>query len=264
MSQLLALEGSGSAMERVDPRTKILVAILAVLALIVADSTVIKSAVVVALVLVWLGARLGLRLLAVTIGSLTFFFLTTMVLRAVIRGGSAADAITYGPVRWSPDGAVDGLSMCLQILGVMLALTVLVRATAPVPLAEGMELLLSPLRRFGVPAHEAVMMFSIALRFLPIMFREITRMQTAQLARGGGVHRGGLRARIGTVLPLLIPVVIVALVRARDLAEAMESRGYRGAIDRTAVREYQFRRSDVLAVAVAGFLLLISIAARLS
>ncbi|MCW5951904.1 MAG: energy-coupling factor transporter transmembrane protein EcfT [Propionibacteriaceae bacterium] len=260
---VLTLYGAtGSWLERLDPRAKIGACLAAILAVILADSVTVKTAVVGLLLIGWLSARLGAGLLAITVASLAFFFLTTITLRGVIRGQHAADAVELGPLRYSPSGVMDGLAMCLQILGVILALTLLVRATEPIRLAEGMERLLSPFKRFGLPAHEAVMMFSIALRFLPIMVTEIQRMQTAQLARGGGVHRRGLRARIGALVPLLIPVVIVALVRAKELAEAMEARGYRGDVERTSLREYRLERGELVLLSGGVVLLLVAIATR--
>lgn len=263
MPGVLTLYGAtDSWLERLDPRAKIGASMVAILAVIVADSVALKAAIVGLLLIGWLSSRLGVKLLAITVASLAFFFLTTLTLRGVIRGQHAADAVDTGLLRYSPAGVIDGLAMCLQILGVILALTLLVRATEPIRLAEGLEHLLSPGKRFGLPAHEAVMMFSIALRFLPIMVTEIQRMQTAQLARGGGVHRRGLRARAGAIGPLLIPVVIVTLVRARDLAEAMDARGYRGDVERTPLREYRLRGADLALLGGGMVLLLAAIATR--
>lgn len=263
MPSVLTLYGAtGSWLERLDPRAKIGACLAATVAVIVADSVGVKAAIVALLLLGWLTSRLGGTLLAITVASLGFFFLTTITLRGVIRGQHAADAVAWGPLRYSPAGLVDGLAMCLQILGVILALTLLVRATEPIRLAEGMERLLTPFKRFGLPAHEAVMMFSIALRFLPIMVTEIQRMQTAQLARGGGVQRRGLLARAGAIGPLLIPVVIVALVRARDLAEAMEARGYRGDVERTSLRQYRLGPADLALLAGGATLLVVAVTAR--
>lgn len=249
---------TGSGWTRLDPRAKVGAAAFVVAALIASAGPAPKAIVVATLIALWITARLGLRLLGLTVASLTFFFLTTMALRAIVRGQLAADAVPFGPVRISPAGAVDGLAMCLQIAGVILALALLVRTTRPIQLAEGIELLLAPLKKVGVPAHEAVMMLSIALRFLPITIREVARMQTAQLARGGGVQRGGLRSRAGAVLPLVVPVVIVSLVRAKDLAEAMDARCYRGDVGRTAVREYRLSPGDV--VLLSGAFLFLSLA----
>ena len=261
-SALVLYRGTGSALERLDPRAKIVAATIGVLALIVSDSIVLKACVVIVLLAGWLVGRLSVRVLGVTLASLAFFFATTMTLWAVIRGQRAADAVDLGPLRYSPAGAWDGLAMCLQILGVVLALTLLVRTTPPVQLAEGVEQLLRPLRRFGFPAHEAVMMFSIALRFLPIMFREVGRMQSAQLARGGGIARGGPLKRAGAVLPLLIPIVVVALVRAKELAEAMDSRCYRGDVGRTAVRSYRMGAVDWGLLVVVGVLAVVAVVTR--
>lgn len=254
---------TGSLAERLDPRSKIVAAGVAVVALIASDSLPFKATVVLALVVAWVTARLGLKLLAGTLASLTFFFLTTLILRGVIRGAAAPDATLWGPLRVSPSGLLDGATMCCQIAGIVLALTVLVRSTEPIQLAEGGERLLAPLKRFGVPAHEAVMMFSIALRFLPIMLREVGRMQAAQLARGGGIQRGNALQRTRAVVPLVIPVVIVALVRARELAEAMDSRGYRGDVGRTAIRAYRLGAADVVLIVGVATLLGVAVVGRL-
>lgn len=222
-----------SAVERADPRLKILLAFACALTVILPVPAYVKFAIVAVLLGVWVAARLGVKLLAITLASLAFFFVTTLVLRAVIRGARAADVVYWGPTPISGSGALDGLQMCAQILAVVLSLTILVRTTAPTELGGGIEDLLGWSGRLGVPVHEAVMMFTISLRFLPVMVEEFERLQTAQLARGGGVQRGSLTARLRAIGPMLIPLVIVTLGRAKELSEAMESRCYRGDVDRT-------------------------------
>lgn len=254
---------TGSAIERLDPRAKILAALLLTIALVVGTALVVKATIVAALVATWFLARLSGRTLALTVGSLLFFFVTTMVLRAVIRPAGAADTVTVLGLPISPAGVLDGAQMCAQILGIVLALVILVRATAPVVLAEGLELLLQPLRRIGVPTHEGALMFSIAMRFLPIMTAEFSRLQTAQLARGGGVHRRGLHRRVTAVLPLLIPLFIVTLTRAKELSEAMDARGYRGEEGRTRIRSYRMGASDAGVIALAASAVIAAIAVAL-
>jgi hypothetical protein len=79
-----------------------------------------------------------------------------------------------------------------------------------------------------VPVHEAVMMFSIALRFLPLLLEEFDKIRKAQTARGGGFHRKGVITRFRGVLPMLVPLFVLAIIRAKELATAMESRCYLG------------------------------------
>lgn len=242
---------TGSVVDRLDPRAKIASASALLMAVVIADSLWLKAGVVMALLATWFAARLPTRLLALTVMPLAFFFATTMTLRGVIRGAGAANLTEIGPIAVSRSGALDGLQMCLQILSVVLILTVAVRTTAPVLLSDGLESMLGWTKRFKVPVHDAVMMFSIALRFLPLMTQEFTRLQTAQLARGGGLHRGRLWTRAHGVVPLLLPLVIVSIGRATELSEAMDSRGYRGDVNRTPVREFQLRSTDVAVVVVS-------------
>ncbi len=100
------------------------------------------------------------------------------------------------------------------------------------------------------------MMFSIALRFLPILVEEFDKIRKAQLARGGGFHRKGLTSRFGGVLPMLMPLFVMSILRAKDLAVAMESRCYQGEEGRTPIRIYQFKLSDyaVFSFAVCNLL----------
>lgn len=129
----------------------------------------------------------------------------------------------------------------------------------PVVLAEGMEKLCSPLKKWKVPVHDAVMMFSIALRFVPLLLEEFDTVRKAQIARGGGFHRKGAMSRFKGVLPMLIPLFVLSIHRAKDLAIAMESRGYQGEEGRTPIREYRIRPSDVLVLTVS-ILFLVSVA----
>lgn len=263
MTSLTLYTARGSAVEAVDPRAKIVAAVLVVGALVVADWFPLKAAIVAFLIVLWFTARLSAKVLAITSVSLSFFFLTTLVLRAILRpvAGSASTRVWFFSV--SHAGLLDGLQMCLQILGIVLALSLLVRTTPPVVFAEGLELLLSPFKRIGAPVHESVITFSIAMRFLPIMSQEFGRLQTAQFARGGGLHRGNVFLRARGVLPLLIPLFMVTLVRAKDLSEAMEARGYRGDVGRSSIRIYRFRWSDAVFVALPVLALVAAVIGRL-
>lgn len=248
-----------SPIERLDPRVKTAASVSVVLAATLSANLWLKVALVVALVVLWQAARLSFRALLFVVESLAFFLLTTMTLRGVIRARDAADAVKFGALHVSPTGVIDGLRMCLQILVVVLALTLLVRTTAPTRLAEGLESMAAPLSRIGLPVHELGTVFMIALRFLPIMVQEFQRMQLAQVARGGSLRRRGPLARARAVVPILIPIVIVTLIRAKELSEAMESRGYQGGAHRTRIRELVFRGSDWWVLAASPLLVALAV-----
>jgi energy-coupling factor transport system permease protein len=120
-----------------------------------------------------------------------------------------------------------------------------------VALADAIEDLLSPLKRMRFPAHELAMMTTIALRFIPTLHDEAQKITRAQAARGADFSQGGPIRRARAMLPVLVPLTVGAFRRADELAEAMESRGYRGGEGRTRYREPCFRARDAIALAAA-------------
>jgi energy-coupling factor transport system permease protein len=152
-----------------------------------------------------------------------------------------------------------GFFLALRILLLVSSAGLLTATTAPVALADGIEDLLSPLKRVRIPAHEVAMMMTIALRFIPTLGEEAEKIKGAQAARGADFSEGGPLRRARSFLPVLIPLTVGAFRRADELADAMESRGYRGGEGRTRYRELRFRVSDALALALTLFLLLVGI-----
>jgi energy-coupling factor transport system permease protein len=148
-----------------------------------------------------------------------------------------------------------GLFLALRILLLVSAAGLLTATTAPVTLADGIEDLLSPLKKLRFPAHEGAMMMTIALRFIPTLHEEAHKITKAQAARGADFSEGSPIRRVRAMLPVLIPLTIGAFRRADELAEAMESRGYRGGEGRTRYRELRFRARDALALVGAALVL---------
>ena len=124
--------------------------------------------------------------------------------------------------------------------------------------SDGIELLLSPLKRFHFPAHELAMMMSIALRFIPTLMEEADKIMKAQMARGADFETGNLFARAKAMIPLLVPLFVSAFRRAGELAMAMEARCYHGGENRTRLRKLEITKNDYIAGgAVLALILLI-------
>ena len=124
--------------------------------------------------------------------------------------------------------------------------SILTFTTSPIVLTDGIEQLLRPFARFGVPAHELAMMMTIALRFIPTLLDETDRIMKAQTARGADFESGNLLHKVKALLPLLIPLFISAFRRADELAVAMEARCYRGGEGRTRLHQLHYARRDTL------------------
>ena len=126
----------------------------------------------------------------------------------------------------------------------MIENSLLTFTTKPISLTDGIERLLGPLARIGVPTHEIAMMMSIALRFIPTLLEETDKIMKAQQARGADFESGNLMARAKSLIPILVPLFVSAFRIAQDLAMAMEARCYRGGKGRTRMHEMRFRGND--------------------
>jgi energy-coupling factor transport system permease protein len=130
-------------------------------------------------------------------------------------------------------------------------------------LTDGIESLLNPFRRIGLPAHELAMMMTIALRFIPTLLDETDKIMKAQQARGADFESGGLIKRGKAMIPLFVPLFVGAFRIAQDLAMAMEARCYKGGEGRTKLNPLRFRRRDAVALVFAMMYLGITICERI-
>lgn len=148
--------------------------------------------------------------------------------------------------------AFMGIRLVLLIIGSsMLTLT-----TKPIGLTDGIEALLSPFKKIGLPAHELAMMMTIALRFIPTLLDEADKIIKAQQARGADFESGTIVRRAKALVPILVPLFISAFRIAQDLAMAMEARCYGSGIKRTRMNAMKFSKRDL----TAGLLLAVFMA----
>jgi energy-coupling factor transport system permease protein len=183
------------------------------------------------------------------------FVVALTVVFQVLFSREGRELLAWGPLEVHAGGVRMGIFLGLRILLLVSAAGLLTATTAPVALADGLEDLLSPLKRLRFPAHETAMMMTIALRFIPTLHEETQKITRAQAARGADFSEGGPIRRARAMLPVLVPLTIGAFRRADELAEAMESRGYRGGEGRTRYRELRFGARDAVAVIAAALVL---------
>ena len=249
---------AASPLHALDPRVKILATAVLVVGLFLIDSLagfLITAATVVSLVAasrVPPGAFLSLLRPVAFVVALTVLF-------QVFFSREGRTLFEWGFLEVHSGGLWMGLFLALRILLLVSLAGLLTATTAPVALADGIEDLFSPLRRLRFPAHEVAMMMTIALRFIPTLHEEAQKIIKAQAARGANFSDGGPIRRVRAMLPVLVPLTVGAFHRADELAEAMESRGYRGGEGRTRYRELRFRARDALALTAAALVLVAGI-----
>lgn len=156
-------------------------------------------------------------------------------------------------------GCFYGVRMILLVLGSF----IVVLTTTSTALTDALRSFVSPLRVLYVPADDIAMVFSMAIRFIPLMAQEICAIHDAQFSRGASFHRGGLWQRLSAWPPVFIPLFVGMFRRADKLSVAMDARcyGVRGG-RRTSLRDYRMTPASV-AVSVVGLGVLAAIAALL-
>jgi energy-coupling factor transport system permease protein len=154
----------------------------------------------------------------------------------------------WGFVRVTEEGLHNAVFMALRLIFLIIGSSLLTLTTKPMKLTDGIESLLNPFRRFGLPAHELAMMMTIALRFIPTLLEETDKIMKAQQSRGADFESGSIFRRAKALVPLLVPLFVGAFRIAQDLAMAMEARCYRGGEGRTKLNALKYRRRDGLSL----------------
>ena len=147
--------------------------------------------------------------------------------------------------------------MALRLIFLVLGTSMLTLTTSPMDLTDGIERLLNPFKKIGLPVHELAMMMTIALRFIPTLIDETDKIMKAQKARGADFESGNIIQKAKSLIPLLVPLFISSFRRADELAMAMEARCYRGGAGRTRMKVLKFSSRD--AIAFGSFAILLAI-----
>jgi len=237
-----------SPVHALDPRVKTVAALGFLGVTIATQSPAAYLFLTAAVVAVVASARLSPSFVLRSVASLRWLVLVVFVAQGFFTPGTLL--FEWLP-RFTREGAVLGAIFAWRIALMVTTATVLTATTSPMELGDGLERLLGPLARIGVPVHEISMISVIALRFVPTLMDETTRIIKAQTGRGARFD-GGLVARARSAVPVLVPLFASALRRADDLALAMDARCYRGAEGRTKYVELRLTGRDAAAIVVAA------------
>lgn len=246
-----------SVIHRMDPRAKVVMAILAIVCTFLCKSALSFLAIVLFSVLLVSLSKIPLRMILKSMRPLIFVLVFTSVFSIFGSRGEPQNLLT--PEHWAikiyTDGLWKALFMVLRVLVLLTTTGILFSfTTTPIDLTDALEQIFSPLKKLRVPVHDIAMMTSIALRFIPTLMEETEKIMNAQKARGADFQSGSLIKRAKALIPIFIPLLSSAFKRADDLANAMDCRCYHGGEGRTKLKVFHFRASDALAlVAVTAF-----------
>ena len=231
---------------RLDPRTKILLTVVYIVALFLAHWVVSYALLLVVLGVIIALSKVGLKTILKGMKPILFIVVLTGLLNLFYTPGAGEPLVQFWVFRIYTEGIWAAFLMILRIAMLITCTFLLTYTTSPILLTDGLERLLGPLKKLHVPIHELSMMMAIALRFIPTLIEETDKIMSAQKARGADFDTGGLMDKAKALVPLLVPLFISAFRRADELAVAMECRCYHGGEGRTRLRQLKYRPADVL------------------
>ncbi|WP_438821622.1 energy-coupling factor transporter transmembrane component T family protein [Gordonibacter massiliensis (ex Traore et al. 2017)] len=156
-----------------------------------------------------------------------------------------------GSFGFVPAGFARGCFFAARIVLLVVASLVVTYTTTSTALTDALADFLRPLRRLRVPVDDIAMVFSLALRFIPVTAEEFGRVHDAQQARGAAFAEGSLWQRLRAWQTVLIPLFVGLFRRADALAAAMDARCYGAEAGRTSLRDRRLTGGSV-AVLVVG------------
>lgn len=250
-----------SPVHALDARIKVILAILYIVCTFLCKNVWSFVALAASALLLILISRVPLRIVLRSIRPLIFIMLFTAIINLFLTTGDTL-LWEWGWLHIYKEGIYSAAFMMLRIIVLVIGTSMLLTyTTTPIALTDALESLLRPLKIIRLPVHEFAMMMTIALRFIPTLSEETSKIMNAQKARGVDFSQGGLIRRAKALVPILIPLFVSSFRRADELATAMECRCYRGGKGRTKMRVPHLHCYDFFALLLmigfgAGIILL--------
>lgn len=232
-----------SLVHKYDPKLKMITMILFIASLFFIKSVFMYIPVVIYLLLIIKVAKLPTGMVLRGLKPLKWIILVTFIINLFFTPGDPK--YTFGILKISQEGIDLAVFIGIRLILLVLGTSLLTYTTSPIELTDGIESLLRPFRKIGVPSHEIAMMMTIALRFIPTLIEETDKIMKAQMARGADFESGNIVKRAKNLVPLLVPLFINSFRRAEELATAMEARCYRGGDGRTKMNASKIVKKDV-------------------
>ena len=242
---------------KLDPRTKILLVVLYIVALFCAKSLLTYGLMALCLAVCVRISRVGVKQLVRGLKPVLVIIIFTGILNLFFTPGDRY-IFEWGFLHVSDTGLRSAVFMVLRIMLLIMGTFLMTYTTSPISLTDGLERLLNGLKKLHVPVHELAMMMSIALRFIPTLIEETDKIMSAQKARGADFESGTLIQKAKALIPILVPLFISAFRRADELATAMECRCYHGGEGRTKLHVLKYQRRDYIAL-TAGVLVVAAV-----
>ena len=249
-----------SCVHRLDARTKIIATLLYLIELFIVNNFygfLIAAAALFAVIAI---SKVPLKFIFRGLTAVFLIIAFTFVLNLFMVDGRVLWHWKFLTITY--EGLMRAFFMAVRLVLIIIGSSIMTLTTKPVELTDGLEKLLSPFSKIGLPSHEIALMMTIALRFIPTLMEETDKIIKAQQARGADFESGNLFQRAKSLIPILVPLFVSSFRIAQDLALAMEARCYHGGPGRTRMNEIRFDRGDAVAAVLMLLFLAVIIASR--
>lgn len=250
-----------SFVHKLDPRLKIMISLLFIVDLFLVNNFVGYLFIIIFILTTILIANLSFKYIYNGVKPILVLLLITAILNIFMTSGKEL-LFQWGIISIYKEGLIIAAFMIIRLVFLIMGTSILTLTTSPIELTDGIENLLKPFKKIGVPAHELAMMMTIALRFIPTLMDETDKIMKAQMARGADFESGNLISRAKSLIPILVPLFISSFRRADELAMAMESRCYKGGEGRTRMKQLKITKRDYFASLAFALLFVITIISR--
>ena len=249
-----------SFVHRLDPRTKILATLVYLVSLFLVQSFTGFAFAAVCFILAVKVSKTPFSFILKGLKPILFIIIFTAFINLFMTPGEILWQWRF--LKLTTEGIYRAFFMAIRLILLILGSSLLTLTTKPISLTDGLERMMAPLAKIGLPAHELAMMMTIALRFIPTLLEETDKIMKAQAARGADFESGNLMQRAKSLIPILVPLFVSAFRIAGDLAMAMEARCYRGGSGRTRMNAMKYSRADAVALLVLALYLALVIVSR--
>ena len=245
-----------SPVHRLDPRTKLLATIMYIVTLFFINTFTGFGITALFFIVAVVVSRIPMGKVLKSVKAVIFLLVFTLVVSFLFYRGAPEKLIwEWGIFHLYLDGLFNSLKLCVRLLLLVMGPAILTLTTTPVELTDGLESLFKPLALIRLPVHERAIIMSISLRLVPTLMEETDKIINAQKARCAEFESGNIFKRAKAMLPILIPLFVSSFRRADDLADAMDSRCYRGAKGRTRMKVLKMRLGDIFTLLLMAVLL---------
>lgn len=244
-----------SPIHRLDPRIKLIISMIYLVGMFFVKHFIVFGAVALCVFAVILVSRVPLLKVLKSLKVVIFLLLFTFIMTALFYNGGGELLWAFWVIKIYKEGLINAAFLSLRLILIFLGPTILTYTTTPVELTDALESLLKPLSMMGIPVHYLAIIMQIALRLIPSFIEETDKIVSAQKSRCADFDSGNIFKRAKAMIPVIIPLIISAINRADDLADAMDSRCYRGAKGRTRYKKMTLRFCDVMVLLLSLALL---------